>query len=172
MNQERLQQGVNLDGVTSSQAVLQACRRLSASLAEKIISRGLAWQEITVTLETETEVVTRTRRLARHQSPANLYLHASYLVRQMNIPSPVTGLTLTVTGLTPPPAEQLSLFANRHPGREHRLRQAVEEANRRYPCSFIQAGILEADRRERMLSFYDPLRQGADACAQTHPGKL
>lgn len=170
MDQEKLQQSLNLDNVTSGQAVLQACRHLASSLAGKLTSRGLAWQEAEVILETDGGPVTRVRRLARHQKPDNLYLHVSYLVGQMEIPGPVTRLTITVTGLTPPPAEQLCLF-DRRSGRKAGLPQAVEELNRRYPQALTQTGGLEADRREKMFSFYDPLRQGIGNFAQAHPGK-
>lgn len=163
---------IALERAISRQVLLAAGRHLASSLAEEMSSRHLAWQEVTVQLETEQGIITRSTRLARHQSPTNLHLQVKRLICQIEVSVPVDGLRLVVGELAPAPVVQPNLFDERHREQGFRLRQTLEEVNRKYPLALVQAKLLEDDRREKMFSFYDPLRQGEKTFVQTAAGKV
>ena len=149
-----------LGGVVTWEALLSACRELAAKLAHRLRERCLVYQEVTLAVETEEGTVSAANRFARYQVPANLCLHLQRLISRLCVPAPVEGLTVTVGGLTRAVAEQLALFGGRDPLREQRREKVCAAIGRKYALNW--AGVLGVDRRERMLSFYDPLRQSGE----------
>lgn len=155
---QSLSQSALLEGTVSREALLHACRRLAAVLSEKMAGRGLVWQEIRVEIRTEKGIVSGATKLAGHRKPDSIYVNLENLIFRLNIPAPVETLTVTVSGLTPAEVEQLRLFDLR-PDRRPGLINVMREVNRLYPRALIPASGIETDRREKMLAFYDPLRQ-------------
>lgn len=157
-----LSQSVPLEGTASRDALFSACRLLASALAEKMAGENIVWQEISVDIQTETGTANGTARLAGCRRPDALYVNLENLISRLKLPAPVETLTVTVRGLAPARAEQLRLFDSR-PDRRPGLTRAVEETDRLYPRSLVRASGMEVERRERMLAFYDPLRQGGGA---------
>ncbi|MEW6574216.1 MAG: hypothetical protein AB1374_11350 [Bacillota bacterium] len=145
-----------LGGIVEQEALVNACRELAASLARELGDRGLVYQEVLLEVETEDGTLSAAGRFARHQSAANLHIHLERMVSRLCVPAPAEGLVVAAAGLARGAAEQLTLFDGRDPLREFRLQRAREEVNRKY--ALIQPAALGVDRRERMLSFYDPFR--------------
>ncbi|MEW6447409.1 MAG: hypothetical protein AB1426_04890 [Bacillota bacterium] len=146
----------SLGGIVERQALVSACRELAASLVRELEDGGLVYREIFVAAETEEGTVSVAGRFARRQAPANLHLHLERLVSRLCVPAPVEEITVAAAGLARAAAEQLTLFDGTDPLRESRLQRVCEEVSRKY--ALVRAAAVEVDRRERMLSFYDPFR--------------
>lgn len=155
---QSLSQSVLLEGAASREALLHACRRLAAVLSEKMAARELVWQEISVKIWTESGAVTGVTRLASHRRPDSIYVNLENLISRLEVPAPVESLTVSVSGLAPAQAEQLRLFDS-CPDRQPGLINVMREVNRLYPCALVWASSIGVERREKMLAFYDPVRQ-------------
>ncbi len=145
---------VPLEEARTREALAAACRKAAAELGRALEEEGFVFQEVSLEVETEDGRARRTCRLARRQPPENLCLHLERLLEKLSLPGPALRLAVAVGGLAPAAWRQEVLFGGRD-RREEKLRRALEAAGGR--CA-LAGSLGEANWRERMLSFYDPLR--------------
>ncbi|HBT46465.1 MAG TPA: hypothetical protein DEA73_01075 [Peptococcaceae bacterium] len=156
---------IYLEKALSRESLLSACRLLAGRISLGLEKQGVVWQRLLLRLDLEDQSLSVGRRFSRAQNPGSLYFHLKGIINDLRLPSPVEKITITVDGLRPAPASQLSFFAGRDPGREGRLREALAAASRIHPGSVVTGSALAPGRREIMLAFYDPWRRsyrGAD----------
>ncbi|MEW6182097.1 MAG: hypothetical protein AB1500_02810 [Bacillota bacterium] len=165
MESKSLSQLLPLGGATDRQTLAAACRELADSLAAELKSKGLVYQEVSLAADTEDGAVKTAGRFTRSQVPVNLRLHLNRMASRLRIHAPVESLTVTVAGLARASVEQLNLFDGRDPLREERVHRVLDEINRSH--ALTSASSFETDRRERMLTFYDPYRQEEKAVEVT-----
>ncbi|MDI3298539.1 MAG: hypothetical protein QJR08_05150 [Bacillota bacterium] len=160
-----LVQALSLEGVTSGELLAALARHLAERLAGELDGRGLAWQEARLRLRAAGRELERATLLPRQAPPAALPPAVVRLLEDFRLPAPAEHLALHVARLTPLAFLQLDLAGGRRADREARLEAVLQEVNRRYPLALLRGGAstgesLAARRRERMLTFYDPLRGG------------
>ncbi|MDI3317983.1 MAG: hypothetical protein QJR14_10270 [Bacillota bacterium] len=158
-----LVQALSLEGVTSGELLTALSRHLAEQLAEELRSRGLAWQEARLRLRVTGKELEYATALPRQAPPSSLSPAVTGLLEGVRLPGPVEGLALHVLRLTPQAFVQMDLAGGRRADRIARLEAVLQEVNRRYPLALLRGGAPAAEdpaarRRERMLSFYDPLR--------------
>lgn len=141
-----------------------ACaRRLGEEIAAELEAASLGWQEARLRLRAD-RICERKLSLPRQQAPDRLPGAAVRLLEGLRLSGPVTEIELEVSGLRPLAYDQLDLLGGRRTERDERLREVLDEVNGRFPGAVRRGGEV-ADpgetRRERMLSYYDPLRMNA-----------
>jgi hypothetical protein len=158
-----------LDGAVDRQVLAAACDESAVRLSRELERNALAYREIALEAGTEDGPVDTVKQFGRHQAPANLRLHLDRLLTGLRITAPVESLTVTVGGLEPAPAAQMSLFDGKDPLREERLRRVCAVVNRKH--ELIRASSVQVDRREKMFSFHDPFRRAGTAGERTQGGQ-
>ncbi|RJX20099.1 MAG: hypothetical protein C4570_04360 [Ammonifex sp.] len=148
---------VPLGGAVNRQALAGACRELAASLARELRLKVLVYRELSLEADTDAGPVNIVNVFTGHRAPSALDLNLQKMVSRLRVTTPVESLTVTVTGLARAPVAQTTLFGGKDPLREVRLRRVLDAVNRRH--TLIPASSLGTTRREKMLCFYDPLRQ-------------
>lgn len=150
---------IRLDGAVDRQVLAAACYKSAVCLSRELERNALAYREIALEAGTEDGPVNTVKQFCRHQAPANLRLHLDRLLTCLRITAPVESLTVAVGGLEPALAAQMSLFDGKDPLREGILRRVCAVVNRKHELT--RASSVQVDRREKMLSFYDPFRREA-----------
>lgn len=145
----------NLPGTTTRQDLDRAGREMAAILARELGRRRMAYRELYLEAASEDGVTGTSRLFPRPQGPEKILWHLSGLLAGVSATSPLTGLTVRLGGLSPAGLEQLTFFAMIEPG--DRLRRVMEKINPEHKV--VPLSSLVIDRREKMLSFYDPFRQ-------------
>ncbi|GFN22019.1 hypothetical protein [Thermanaeromonas sp. C210] len=157
---------IYLGKALSRESLLSACRLLAERVSFWLEKQGIVWQYLVVRLDLEGESLSFPRRFSRAQNPGSLYFHLKGIINDLRLPSPVEKITITVDGLRPAPARQLSFFGGQDPAREGRLREALAAASMVYPGAVITGSALAPSRREIMLAFYDPWRRSCRGANQ------
>lgn len=153
-----LSRRISLGGAATRDALAAACRRLAEALARELEEKWLVYREVALEAFTEDGRAREEMRFARPVPHASLALHAGRLLSRLKLTAPVESLVLTVDGLAPAACEQTTIFQLDRRNKEARLERALAALSGKYPVT--PASVLEADRRERMLAFYDPFRWG------------
>jgi hypothetical protein len=149
---------VTLNGAVNRQALADACREMAASLSRELQLKFLIYREVSLQADTDAGPVNLVSVFTGHRALSALDFNLQRMVSRLRVTAPVQSLTVTVTGLARAPFAQTTLFRNKDPLREVRLRRVLEAVNRRHNM-IIRASALETARREKMLCFYDPLRR-------------
>ncbi|HUW64163.1 MAG TPA: hypothetical protein VMW83_05630 [Spirochaetia bacterium] len=142
----------NLPGTTTRQDLDRAGHEMAASLVRELGRRRMAYRELYLEAATEDGMTGTSRLFPRPQGPEKLPWHISRLLTDLPATSPLTGLTVRLCDLSPAGLEQLTFFAM-----EESRRKMLEEISLEH--NVVPLSSLAPDRREKMLSFYDPFRQ-------------
>jgi len=148
-----------LAGAADRRALELALRELAGRLGQRLEAGGLAYREIELEMETEAGNGSAGRRFPRPQGASSLERHLVALLLRLHPAAPVERLAAWLGGLAPAPVEQLTLFGSEPAGGERRRSRWPAETDFGPSRPVIRASLLEEDRREKMLAFYDPFRQ-------------
>jgi hypothetical protein len=144
-----------LPGTTTRQDLERAGREMAAILVRELGRRRAAYRELYLEAAAEDGATGASRLFPRPQGPGKLPWHLSGLLAGLPATSPLTGLTVRLGGLSPAGLEQLTF-----PGMSERQEPLTRLLEKIKPgCNVVPLSSLTADRREKMLSFYDPFRQ-------------
>lgn len=137
-----------LDGAVADRAVLEAIlQAMAADLAERLRARGLVGQELGLILHLEDRSMHMQRLVIRHPNgdPRRLAGILGELVERAPVSQGVTGLEVTLAGLTPASGQQLDLFVPQT-GQAGRLREALQDLVARHGAGcFYRVSLVDRD---------------------------
>ena len=142
-------------GLANRQDLVRAARTMAEALARKMgrrVYRGVHLEAVA-----DEKAVAISRSFPAPQGPERLPGHATALAARLTVSAPVTSLTIRLEGLSLAVPKQLNFFEADQARRQEEIRRFLEEADREGMALIRPAA--DADRRERMLSFYDPFRR-------------
>jgi len=142
-------------GLANRQDLTRAAGAMAAALARELGRR--VYRELCLEAVAENEVTATSRSFPAPQGPERLPGHVAALAARLVVPGPVTGLTIRLNGLSLAVPRQLTFFETARARRDQRVRRLLQEVNREKEV--LVRPLADTDRRERMLSFYDPLRR-------------
>lgn len=144
-----------LPGTTTRQDLDRAAREMAAILARELGRRRTAYRELYLEAATEDGATGVSRRFPCPQGPGKLPWHVSGLLDRFTAAGPLAGLTVRLGDLSSAGLEQLVIEGLT--GSRDRSPRVWEKV--KLSCQVVPLASLAADRREKMLSFYDPFRQ-------------
>jgi DNA polymerase-4 len=146
-----------LDGAVADRAILEAILQVMATdLAERLRARGMVSRELGLILHLEDERTHSKRLVIRHPSgdPRRLAGILGELVERAPLSQGVTGLEVTLAGLTPDSGQQLDLFVPQT-GQASRLREALQDLVARHGAGcFYQVSLVDRDAHLPERRFY------------------
>lgn len=161
MSSKSLSIARSLGCLTDRFVLRDACRQLANFLARKLRENALVYRKLSLCVDTENEVIEESICFLGGRAPSSLPFHIDNMVLRLCPSSSVERVTITVSELIGAQFEQEAFLfegdpSKRDPPKREEIRKLVNEVNRKYRVMF--ASSLRNDRREMMLSFYDPLR--------------
>ncbi|MDA8335169.1 MAG: hypothetical protein M0Z41_09305 [Peptococcaceae bacterium] len=126
---------------------------MAAVLARELGRRRASYRELYLEATAEDGETGASRLFPRPQGPEKIPWHIRGLLAGLPVTSPLTGLTVRLGGCSPAALEQLTFTGMT----VDPLKRALEKVNPVH--GVVPLSSLAADRREEMLSFYDPFRQ-------------
>jgi len=149
---------MSLPGGISNTEILDNClRKLSGELADRLQLRQEACHRISLRAETEDrQKVSRSLRLRSPVCEGKDLLRACRILRdRLEIPAPVSTITVKASELRRCTSVQLNLFADARPQRtgRNRARTALASVTQRFGSQAAMLGAeIEIPRRERLLA--------------------